>query len=194
LCGPCRAQCLFLHGADRRRHAQLVAKPQRPNLNGDDSHLDDKHLRDMAGTCSRRFNAFCARQGIAIIGAGTRERKHELAEPHVPKDPTFGGLFVVITGNALAPSGAMQAAAAVVSKASCLRRSPGRPCQPASCFGSVTLPQGDELLQQLRVAHSCVRCRPCEVLVAGDLRVWIGLEQVESSKFIEAVIQSRIAA
>src|SRR5262252_7766136 len=42
-------------------------------------------------------------QGIPIIEAGSGERKHELAEPHVPKDPTFSGLFLVITGNAPAP-------------------------------------------------------------------------------------------
>src|SRR5215470_18024253 len=68
------------------------------NLNGDDSHLDDKHLRDMAGTFSRRLHAFCAKQEIPIIEARTGERKHELAEPHLPKDPTFSGLFLVITG------------------------------------------------------------------------------------------------
>jgi hypothetical protein len=73
------------------------------NLNGDDSQLDDKHLRDMAGTFSRRLHAFCAKQEIPIIEARTGERKHELAEPHLPKDPTFSGLFLVITGNAPAP-------------------------------------------------------------------------------------------
>ena len=73
------------------------------NLHGDDSQLDDKHLREMAGTFSRRLHAFCAKQGIPIIEAGSGERKHELAEPHVPKDPTFSGLFLVITGNAPAP-------------------------------------------------------------------------------------------
>jgi hypothetical protein len=72
-------------------------------LHGDDSHLDDKHLREMAGTFSRRLHAFCAKQGIPIIEAGSGERKHELAEPHVPKDPAFCGLFLVITGNAPAP-------------------------------------------------------------------------------------------
>jgi hypothetical protein len=72
-------------------------------LNGDDSQLDDKHLREMAGTFSRRLHAFCAKHGIPIIEAGSGERKHELAEPHVPKDPTFTGLFLVITGNAPAP-------------------------------------------------------------------------------------------
>jgi CRISPR/Cas system-associated endoribonuclease Cas2 len=73
------------------------------SLHGDDSHLDDKHLREMAGTFSRRLRAFCAKQGIPIIEAGSGERKHELAEPQVPRDPTFRGLFLVITGNAPAP-------------------------------------------------------------------------------------------
>ena len=72
-------------------------------LHGDDSHLDDKHLREMAGTFSRRLHAFCAKQGIPIIEAGSGERKHELAAPHVPKDPAFCGLFLVIAGNAPAP-------------------------------------------------------------------------------------------
>ena len=53
-------------------------------LNGDDSQLDDKHLREMAGTFSRRLHAFCVKQGIPIIEAGSGQRKHELAEPHVP--------------------------------------------------------------------------------------------------------------
>jgi hypothetical protein len=67
------------------------------------TRLDDKHLREMAGTISRRLHAFCAKQGIPIIEAGSGERKHELAEPKLPKDPTFRGLFLVITGNAPAP-------------------------------------------------------------------------------------------
>ena len=73
------------------------------SLHGDDSQLDDKHLREMAGTFSRRLHAFCAKEGIPIIEAGSGERKHQLAEPHVPKDPAFSGLFLVITGNAPAP-------------------------------------------------------------------------------------------
>jgi hypothetical protein len=67
---------------------------------GDDWQLDDKHLRELAGTFARRLLAFCAKQGIPIIEARSGERKHELAEPHVPKDPTFCGLFFVIRGNA----------------------------------------------------------------------------------------------
>ena len=72
-------------------------------LRGDDSQLDDAHLRDMAGTFSRRLHGFCAKRGIALIEAQAGERKHELAEPYLPADPKFCGLFVVVTGNAPAP-------------------------------------------------------------------------------------------
>ena len=43
-------------------------------LHGDDSQLDDKHLRDMAGTFSRRLNAFCGKQGIPIRGTIRRAK------------------------------------------------------------------------------------------------------------------------
>ena len=72
-------------------------------LRGDDSDLDDAHLREMAGTFSRRLHAFCAKRGIALIEAQAGERKHELAEPYLPADPKFCGLFLVVTGNAPAP-------------------------------------------------------------------------------------------
>ncbi len=47
-------------------------------LRGDDSALDDAHLREMAGTFSRRLHAFCAKRGIALIEAQAGERKHKL--------------------------------------------------------------------------------------------------------------------
>ena len=72
-------------------------------LRGDDSELDDAHLREMAVTFSRRVHGFCAKHRIAIIDAQAGERKHELAEPYLPADPKFCGLFLVITGNAPAP-------------------------------------------------------------------------------------------
>lgn len=72
-------------------------------LRGDDSHLDDEHLREMAGTFSRRLNAYCDKHGIPIVEAQADERKHQLAEPYLPKDLGFRGLFLVITGNAPAP-------------------------------------------------------------------------------------------
>ena len=72
-------------------------------LRGDDSDLDDAHLREMAGTFSRRLSAYCAKHSIPLIEAQAGERKHELAEPYLPADPKFCGLFLVLTGNAPAP-------------------------------------------------------------------------------------------
>jgi len=46
---------------------------------------------EMAGTFSRRLHAFCAKQGIPIIEAQARDRKHELAQPYEPNDPKFCG-------------------------------------------------------------------------------------------------------
>jgi hypothetical protein len=72
-------------------------------LRGSDDDLDDSHLRDLAGTFSRRLRAFCSKSKIEIIEAQAGERKHELAEPHLPTDPKFRGLFLVIAGSARAP-------------------------------------------------------------------------------------------
>ena len=72
-------------------------------LHGSDANLNDDQLRDMAGTLSRRLRAYCARHQVPVIEAEAGQRKHELAEEHLPQDPKFRGLFVVITGNAPAP-------------------------------------------------------------------------------------------
>jgi hypothetical protein len=72
-------------------------------LRGDDLSLDDEHLREMAGTFSRRLQALRVKHGIPVIKAQARDRKHELAQPRLPNDPNFSGLFLVIKGNAPAP-------------------------------------------------------------------------------------------
>jgi hypothetical protein len=72
-------------------------------LRGDDTTLDDAHLRDLAGTFSRRVRAYCAKHGIRVIDTRAGERKHEWAEEYLPEDPDFRGLFLVMTGNAPAP-------------------------------------------------------------------------------------------
>jgi hypothetical protein len=72
-------------------------------LHGDDLTLDNEHLREMAGTFSRRLHAFCAKQRIPLIEAQARDRKHQLAQLHLPTDPKFCGLFLVIKSNAPAP-------------------------------------------------------------------------------------------
>ena len=72
-------------------------------LHGDDSTLDNNHVRDMAGTFSRRIRAFCDKHGTPLVEAQAGERKHELAEQYLPNDPNYSGLFLVITANAAAP-------------------------------------------------------------------------------------------
>jgi len=72
-------------------------------LRGGDAELDDAHLREMAGTFARRLRAYCEKEKIVFIDAGTNERKHELAAAHLPSDPMFRGLFAVIAGMAPAP-------------------------------------------------------------------------------------------
>ena len=81
-------------------------------LRGDDSKLSDASLREMAGAFSRRLRAFCTEQRVPLIKAQAGERKHELAEPHLPKEANFSGLFLVITGNAPAPVWAVKRHAA----------------------------------------------------------------------------------
>jgi hypothetical protein len=72
-------------------------------LRGNDAELDNTHLREMAGSFSRRVRGYCAKQGAPLIEVKTGERKHELAEEYLPRDPGFQGLFLVITANAPAP-------------------------------------------------------------------------------------------
>ncbi len=72
-------------------------------LHGSDANLNDDQLRDMAGRLSRRLRAYCAQHQVPVIDAEAGQRKHELAEEHLPQDPKFRGLFLVITGNAPAP-------------------------------------------------------------------------------------------
>lgn len=72
-------------------------------LHGDDTHLDDEYLRSMAGAFSRRVRAYCKERGIPLIETHAGERKHEIAEKHLPEDAGFRGLFLVMTGNAPAP-------------------------------------------------------------------------------------------
>ena len=72
-------------------------------LRGSDADLSDDTLREMAGGFARRLRAYCTQHAIPWIEATAGTRKHELAEAHLPSDPQFQGLFLVITGNAPAP-------------------------------------------------------------------------------------------
>jgi len=72
-------------------------------LRGSDDDLDNTHLMRFAGRFSRRIHAYATKQGIPLIHCPRGSRKHESAEPHLPKDSAFRGIFCIIAGLAPAP-------------------------------------------------------------------------------------------
>jgi hypothetical protein len=72
-------------------------------LEGSDDTLDTNHLMRQAGHLSRRVRAHAKAHGIPVIDCSSGERKHELAEQMLPKDPNFVGVFLILVGRAPAP-------------------------------------------------------------------------------------------
>jgi hypothetical protein len=72
-------------------------------LMGSDDNLDKTHLMRMAGRFSRRVRAHAKAHQIPVIDCAPGARKHEIAEQHVPKDPDFIGVFVILVARAPAP-------------------------------------------------------------------------------------------
>lgn len=70
------------------------------DLTGSDETLDDEHLRRMAGSFSRRVHAYGKENGIAVIHCGKDTRKDELAKEHLPSDPAFQGVFLILVAKA----------------------------------------------------------------------------------------------
>jgi len=70
-------------------------------LRGNDEDLDNTHLMRFAGRFSRRIHAYAKKQGIPLIYCQRGQRKYELAQEHIPKEPAFRGIFCIIA--ALAP-------------------------------------------------------------------------------------------
>lgn len=73
------------------------------SLQGSDDDLDNAHLMRMAGRFSRRVRAHAKAHNIPLIDCPAGERKHELAEHHLPTDPTFVGVFLILVSRAPAP-------------------------------------------------------------------------------------------
>jgi hypothetical protein len=69
-------------------------------LAGSDEGLSDEALRRLAGRFSRRVHAYAQKHGIPIRHCRPDERKHELAEKHLPTDPAFRGVFLILVGKA----------------------------------------------------------------------------------------------
>lgn len=69
-------------------------------LNGSDQGLDQDHLQRMAGSFSRRVHAYAKQRAIPLIHCEPGVRKHELAQKHLPIDPSFQGLFLILVAKA----------------------------------------------------------------------------------------------
>jgi hypothetical protein len=72
-------------------------------LMGSDANLDNAHLMRMAGRFSRRVRAHAQAHQIPLKDCAPGERKHEIAEEHLPKDSGFTGVFLILVARAPAP-------------------------------------------------------------------------------------------
>ena len=70
---------------------------------GGDDDLDDTHLMRLAGRFSRRVRGWAKKNNIPIIYCKAGERKHLIADKHIPDAPEFEGIFLVLVGRAPAP-------------------------------------------------------------------------------------------
>jgi len=73
------------------------------SLHGSDADLDNAHLMRMAGRLARRVRAHAAAHNIPVIDCAADDRKHAIAEPYLPTDPDFVGVFAILVGRAPAP-------------------------------------------------------------------------------------------
>jgi hypothetical protein len=73
------------------------------SLEGSDENLDNAHLMRMAGRFSRRVHAYAKKHSVPIIHCKQGQRKHEIAERHLPPSPDFTGVFLILVGRAPAP-------------------------------------------------------------------------------------------
>ena len=64
------------------------------SLRGNDDTLDNNHLMRLAGKFSRRIHTYAAKNKIPIIMCQQGERKHEIAQKHLPQDTAFQASFV----------------------------------------------------------------------------------------------------
>jgi len=72
-------------------------------LKGTDDDLDNSRLMRFAGRMSRRIRAYASKNKIPLIQTHAGQRKHEIAEEYLPKDPNFKGIFLILVGRAPAP-------------------------------------------------------------------------------------------
>ncbi len=69
-------------------------------LTGSDETLDQAHLQRMAGRFSRHVHGWARSHGVPLIHCAAGVRKHELAEQHLPQEPDYCGLFLILVAKA----------------------------------------------------------------------------------------------
>ena len=70
------------------------------SLEGNDDTLDNTHLMRMAGRFSRRVRGWAKKQNIPVVDCAAGERKHDIAESHLPADSQRTGIFLVLVNRA----------------------------------------------------------------------------------------------
>ncbi|MGH7574516.1 MAG: hypothetical protein ACREM1_05215 [Longimicrobiales bacterium] len=88
-----RAYCRFLQGPGGFR---LWWR----RWQGSEERLNNKQIMRLAGRFSRRVRAWAEQHGVPVIFAHAGERKDEVAAKHLPKDPAFRGVFLIVAGRA----------------------------------------------------------------------------------------------
>lgn len=71
-------------------------------LDGTDDTLDNAHLIRMAGRFSRCVRGWAKKENIRVIDCAVGERKHDIAEEHLPTAPKRTGIFLVLVNRAQA--------------------------------------------------------------------------------------------
>jgi hypothetical protein len=69
-------------------------------LEGSDDALDNAHLMRLAGRFSRCVRGWAKKENIPVIDCAAGERKHDIAEEHLPAEPKRTGIFLVLVNRA----------------------------------------------------------------------------------------------
>lgn len=92
---------IVLNAYFRMGHSPAGFRSWWRRMHGSDEDLDKAHLIRMAGRFSRRLKAYAGKHAIPVIYCKSGERKHRIAEKHLPEDPAFMGLFLVLVSRAM---------------------------------------------------------------------------------------------
>jgi hypothetical protein len=94
---------MVLNGYFRLGHSPGGFRTWWRALTDSEQGLDNAHLMRMAGRFSRRLHAYAKANAIPVLHCQSGQRKHELAEDYLAKNPIHQGLFLIAVGRAPAP-------------------------------------------------------------------------------------------